>query len=54
LQKNARTVSAWLGAFGEGFAVLAAAGGPAVHPHATGTAEDRARWDEDVANFNGT
>jgi len=53
LQKNARTVLTWLGAFGEGFAVLAAAGGPDVHPHATSPAEDRARWDEDVTNFNG-
>lgn len=43
----------WIGGFGEGFAMLAAAGGPDVHPHAVSNAEDRARWDKDLANFNG-
>lgn len=52
LPKNVRTVMTYLGAFGEGFAMLAAAGGPNVHPHAVGNAADRARWDRDVANFN--
>lgn len=42
----------WMGAFGEGFAMLAAAGGPDVHPHAVSKAEDRARWDRDMTNFN--
>src|SRR5262249_40294734 len=42
----------WVGAFGEGFAMLAAAGGPRVHPHAVSKPEDRARWDHDVANFD--
>ena len=41
-----------VGAFGEGFAMLAAAGGPDVHPHAVSGTEDRARWDKDVGNFN--
>ncbi|MBS1796056.1 MAG: hypothetical protein JSS81_19550 [Acidobacteria bacterium] len=42
----------WTGAFGEGFAMLAAAGGPDVHPHAVSAPEDKARWDKDLANFN--
>lgn len=52
LPQNIRTAIAWLGAFGEGFAMLAAAGGADIHPHAVSKQEDRARWDRDVANFN--
>ena len=52
LSPNAQTVLTWTGAFGEGFAMLAAAGGPDVHPHAVSNPEDRARWDRDIANFN--
>ncbi len=47
-----RTVLEWVGAFGEGVAMLAAAGGPDVHPHEVSSPEDRARWDHDMANFN--
>jgi hypothetical protein len=45
-----QTALQWLGAFGEGVAMLAAAGGPSVHPHATSADAVRARWDRDVAN----
>ncbi|HEX6730387.1 MAG TPA: DUF5700 domain-containing putative Zn-dependent protease, partial [Pyrinomonadaceae bacterium] len=41
-----------IGAFGEGFAMLAAAGGPDIHPHAVSDVEERTRWDKDVSNFN--
>jgi len=49
---DAHAAVEWAGAFGEGFAMLAAAGGPDVHPHAVSKPEDRARWDHDMANFN--
>lgn len=52
LPPNARTMIDWISAFGEGFAMLAAAGGPDIHPHAVSQPEDRARWDHDLANFN--
>ncbi len=48
-----RQVLRWAGAFGEGFAMLAAAGGPDVHPHATSEPGERAVWDEAVAQFDG-
>jgi hypothetical protein len=41
----------WMEAFGEGFAMLAAAGGPDVDPHATSNAKDRERWNHDMGNF---
>jgi hypothetical protein len=52
LPLNQRTAVEWIGAFGEGFAMLAAAGGPDIHPHKFSKAEDRARWDSDMYRFN--
>jgi hypothetical protein len=49
---NAKPAVEWMGAFGEGFAMLAAAGGPDVDPQATSSPEDRTRWNHDMANFN--
>ena len=49
--QSARALSLrWLGAFGEGMAMLAAAGSADTHPHTTSPAEDRARWDRDLNN----
>lgn len=50
--ENVQSVIRLVGAFGEGFAMLAAAGGPNIHPHAVSGEEDRQRWNRDVANFN--
>jgi hypothetical protein len=52
LSPNRQKVLKWIGAFGEGFAMLAAAGGADIPPHLFSPAEDKARWDKDVANFN--
>jgi hypothetical protein len=52
LDERSRRVAMWVGAFGEGFAVLAAAGGTDVHPHAASDDSVRSRWDRDVARFN--
>jgi len=52
LTDSVRSAAEWMGALGEGFAMLAAAGGPEVHPHAASPPADRDRWDHDVANFN--
>ena len=49
---NSRKVLKWVGAFGEGFAMLAAAGGADNHPHASSSDEDKTRWNRDVSNFN--
>lgn len=52
LPPNVKKTVGWMGAFGEGMAMLAAAGSPDVHPHATSKPEVRARWDRDMVNFN--
>ena len=43
----------WLGAFGEGWAVLAAAGGPNVHPHWEDPPRERTVWDTAMSHYNG-
>lgn len=52
LPANVRPAVEWMGAFGEGFAMLAAAGGPDADPHAASSEKERARWEHDLANFN--
>ncbi len=49
LPETARTAIDWLGGFSEGLAVLAAAGGPDVHPHAGRAEEEYVVWERDVA-----
>jgi hypothetical protein len=48
LPGNVKTALAWMGGFAEGRAVLAAAGGPDVHPHASSDAAERAVWERDL------
>jgi len=48
LPDNARAAATWMGAFGEGLAVLAAAGSTDVHPLGVFPLEDRVRWDQDM------
>ncbi len=45
LPRGLRDALAWMGGFAEGRAVLAAAGGPGVHPHAASGAAERAVWE---------
>jgi hypothetical protein len=45
-----RMLLLYLGAFGEGQAMLAAAGSPTVNPHAADDDTIQARWDRDVAH----
>jgi hypothetical protein len=52
LPLNVKPAVEWMGAFGEGFAMLAAAGGPDVDPHAASSPQEHARWEHDIANFN--
>ena len=48
LPQNAQKAAEWMGAFGEGLAVLAAAGSADVHPMRDFNAEQRIRWDQDM------
>jgi hypothetical protein len=48
LPPNAQKAAEWMGAFGEGLAVLAAAGSPGVHPLRDFPPDQRIRWDEDM------
>jgi hypothetical protein len=46
------TAADQMGSFGEGFAMLAAAGGPDVDPHAASSPKQHARWEHDMGQFN--
>ena len=52
LPDPAKAVAEWMGAFGEGEAMLAAAGGPDVDPVATGTLELKGNWARGKRDFN--
>lgn len=52
LPQPVRDTRQWMTAFGEGRAMLAAAGGPDIHPHALDDSATKARWDRDVSHFN--
>jgi hypothetical protein len=52
LPENVKTAMHWLSSFGEGEAVLAAAGSVDRHPHWEDDALARARWDSDMMHFN--
>ena len=51
LSPNTQTLLMWVDLFGEGLAMLAAAGGPKIHPHQDSNVEDRDRWDRDMLNY---
>ena len=52
LPANLARMVKWMGGFGEGEAMLAAAGSPTRHPHYEDDANTRARWDGDLMHFN--
>ncbi len=52
LPEHARAAAEWMGAFGEGLAMLAAAGGPDIDPHAASTPQERALWQKELAGFD--
>lgn len=52
LPDPAKAVAEWMGAFGEGEAMLAAAGGPDVDPVASETLELKENWERGKRDFN--
>jgi hypothetical protein len=52
LPEPAHTAADWMGSFGEGLAMLAAAGGPDIDPHAASSPKEHARWEHDMGQFN--
>jgi hypothetical protein len=52
LPEHPRAVADAIAAFGEGLAMLAAAGSPDVDPHAASSPQEHARWAHDTANFD--
>jgi len=44
-----RNALSWMGGFAEGRAMLAATGGPSIHPHQTSDSAERAIWNRDFA-----
>lgn len=52
LSENQKRALTWLGGFGEGVAMLAAAGSPNIHPHKFDHDSVIYRWDQDIADFN--
>jgi len=52
LPTAAQKVAEWMGAFGEGEAVLAAAGGPDAYPVGDPTPELKENWAKGMRNFN--
>jgi len=52
LPENVQTAMHWMSAFGEGEAMLAAAGSVDRHPYWEDDALARARWDSDMMHFN--
>jgi putative zinc-dependent peptidase DUF5700 len=51
--ENQKTTLAWMSGFAEGRAMLAAAGGPDVDPHAVSDPAERAVWQRDFAKVDG-
>jgi hypothetical protein len=51
LSPRAKKAAMWMGAFGEGLAMLAAAGGPDVPPTAAEGPDEQRNWQEGMAQF---